>query len=74
MDGLPPSGDKWNEAFGESYQFSSTPEPIHEECHHKFDYVSGIEAECINCHWGVYVDGRDEIKEGHVFRDGKQVI
>jgi hypothetical protein len=71
---LPPSGEEWIQAFGDEEQYSSLPEDYYQNCPHHFEYVSGIEVQCTNCPWGLYVGQEDTVVDGHLFHQGKQII
>lgn len=40
---------------------------------HEFTLQAGNTAYC-NCGWGLYLDGEDEIREGHLYRNGTLII
>lgn len=68
LNDLPPTTDKYWE-FSETYARRVEPS----ECMHRFRYV-GSNAECIKCGFGLFLDDRDEIKDEHLYRDGKLII
>jgi hypothetical protein len=68
LDELPPSSDKYWE-FSDRYAREMKPN----ECVHNFEYKDS-NAQCTKCGFGLFIDDRDEIKEGHLYRDGKLII
>jgi hypothetical protein len=43
-------------------------------CTHYMVLQAGNSAECKYCHWGIYLDAFDEVRNGHLFRDDEMVI
>lgn len=40
---------------------------------HSLTLEAGNSARC-NCGWGIYLDNTDEIKDGHLFKNGTLII
>jgi hypothetical protein len=40
---------------------------------HRFNLQSGNKAEC-DCGWGFFLDNKDEIRDGKLYRDGTLII
>ena len=69
LDALPESGnDYWKGADVQRHELK--PEP---ECKHEF-VRKGNEAECTNCHMGLFLSPRDTVRDSHIYRGKKLVI
>lgn len=49
---------------------------LHEKpkCKHEFRYTSALEIRCDKCNMGLYIDYRDRLVNGHLFRGDKLII
>jgi len=70
LDDLPPSTSKyWKDADTYSIEMKKPP-----KCQHQWQQVKGTEAECVNCHAGLFLNAGDEIRNKHIYRKKKLVI
>ena len=72
MDPIPASNSKYFTEY-EADSRTLTPSPI-TACEHYFVRTSGREIECKKCLIGFFVSQGDELKNGHLYRHGSQVI
>lgn len=68
LNDLPPSTDKYWE-FSDVYAREMKPV----ECLHYFEIVEN-NAQCKKCGMGLFLDDKDTIKDGHLYRDNKMII
>lgn len=68
LSDLPPTENKYWE-FSDVYARKIEPR----ECPHDFEYKES-NAQCTKCGMGMFLDDRDEIKDGHLHRDGKLIL
>lgn len=70
---LPASGEEWEKVLG-GEQVKVKPEPINQPCEHYFRLVSGREAQCQNCNWGLFLGAGDEIRDGHLYVNDERIV
>lgn len=69
LDALPASdSDYWKDAEVQRHELK----PL-SECKHRFVRKRN-EAECINCHMGLFLSPGDSVKDSHIYRGKKLVI
>jgi hypothetical protein len=44
------------------------------KCEHYFFYYKAGQAECKNCHMGLYMEVGDLLKDGHLYRGNKLIV
>jgi len=74
LDDLPESSDEEFWADAEIHTNLRPHTEFNEEGHY-FELVSGMSAQCRNCHWGFDLDRGDKIVSGHLYdKNGKLII
>lgn len=43
-------------------------------CFHKFSYRAAGEIVCVRCNMGLFIQGDEHLKHGHLFKGSKQII
>lgn len=43
-------------------------------CFHKFAYRTAGEIICVRCNMGLYIQGNEHLKSGHLFKGNKRII
>jgi hypothetical protein len=69
---LPASDDKYFTKY--EAKVTQTEDKKPKKCKHYFIRRRALEAECQNCHMGLYLEIQDSIKDGHIYRKDKLII
>lgn len=43
-------------------------------CFHKFSYRTAGEIVCMKCNAGFFIQGDEELRNGHLYKSGKRII
>ena len=70
LDAMPPSESKfWKDSDTFKVEMKKPP-----KCEHEWQRKKSNEVECIKCHAGLFLSPIDELKDKHIYRNGKLVI